>query len=255
MKLLFIGDVVGQGGCELLRTRLHAIKREYGVDMVIANGENSAAGNGILPQSAEHLFKSGVDVITTGNHAFKRREMAELYDNSDCILRPANFGEFCVGKGICIMDFGAYTVAVVNLMGVVYMESLDNPFTTVDKLLDGLRTPNIVVDFHAEATGEKRAMGFYLAGRVSALLGTHTHVQTADEGILEGHTGYITDVGMTGPDDTVLGVRADLAIAKMKTHYPVRFENGDNPCTMHAMVLQIDEKSGKCESIVRIQAK
>ena len=255
MKLLFIGDVVGHGGCELLRSRLSAFKREHGIDLVIANGENSAVGNGILPQSADHLFKSGVDVITTGNHAFKRREMTTLYDTSEFILRPANYGVDCVGKGLCIVDFGAYTVAVINLMGVAYMDNLDNPFTTIDGLLRSLSTPNIIVDFHAEATAEKRAMGFYLAGRVSAVLGTHTHVQTADEQILGGRTGYITDAGMTGPDDSVLGVRPELAIEKFRTHFPVRFENADNSCTMHGVLLLIDDKDGTCKEIVRISTK
>lgn len=252
MKLLFIGDVVGQGGCDFLREHLPAWKREHGVDLVVANGENSAVGNGLLPHSADHLFTSGVDVITTGNHAFRRRESFPLYDSCEFLIRPANYGPEAPGRGVCVVDFGAYRFAVVNLMGVVYLDPLDNPFRTIDRILEDLDTPNILVDFHAEATAEKRAMGFHLAGRVSAVLGTHTHVQTADEQILAGGTGYITDAGMSGPKDTVLGVKPELAIRMLQTHLPVRFENGENACSMQGVLLQIDEKNGKCTEITRI---
>ena len=253
MNILFIGDVTGQVGCDYLAKVLPGIKHKHNVDMVICNGENSADGNGITPKSASFLLNHGVDVITTGNHAFKRPEMSEVFQSSDVIIRPINYGEECIGHGVCEYDFGSFSVAVVNLMGVVYMENLDNPFNTMDRLLSEIKTPNIIVDFHAEATAEKKAMGYYLAGRVSAVLGTHTHVQTADESIIEGHTGYITDVGMTGPIESVLGVKKEIAIERMKTHFPSRFEIAPAPCEMDSVLLTIDNKSGKCTGILRIK--
>lgn len=259
MNILFIGDVTGQVGCDHLAQVLPKLKYEHKVDLVICNGENSAEGNGITPKSAQFLLSNGVDIITTGNHAFKRYEMNELFERSDVIIRPYNYGEGCIGRGVCTYDFGSHSVAVVNLMGVVYMDNLENPFTAIDRVLTGITTPNIIVDFHAEATAEKKAIGYYLAGRVSAVLGTHTHVQTADETILQSpagkpHTGYITDVGMTGPIESVLGVKKEIAIERLKTHFPMRFENAIAPCEMDAILLNIDCKFGTCNKISRIRA-
>ena len=252
MNLLFIGDIVGKEGCDFFAKKLFTIKKEYNIDVTIANGENSAQGNGITKSSADFLFSNGVDVITAGNHAFKRREMTEYYDQMECLLRPANFPDGCVGKGYCVLDMGGYSIAVINLMGVVYMEPIDNPFTVVDKILEEIKTPNIFVDFHAEATAEKKAMGHYLTGRVTAVMGTHTHVQTADEVILGEHTGYITDVGMTGPENSVLGVRTDVAVQKMKSHFPVKFVESTEPCFLNAIVVDFDEKLGKTTKIERV---
>ena len=197
MHILLIGDVVGNSGCCFLQERLPQLKRTHQVDLTIVNGENSAQGNGITKHSMEQLFSAGADIITTGNHCFQRREALSIYEK-ETVLRPLNFPDSCPGHGCTIWDNGPYQVAVINLMGTAYMDPLDNPFTVIEEFLPTLPTKNIIVDFHAEATAEKKAMGHFLTGKVSAVIGTHTHVQTADEAILNHHTGYLTDVGMTG---------------------------------------------------------
>ena len=250
MNILFVGDVVGQKSAEFLIAALPQIKRDNSIEMTIVNGENSADGNGITPYSAGILLE-GADVITTGNHCFRRKEMNDLYETSSVIVRPANLGEN-VGRGYTILDMGKTRVAVVNLIGMAFMESCDNPFHCADRLLPEIDTPNIIVDFHAEATSEKKAMGFYLAGRVTAVIGTHTHVQTADEQILGGHTGYITDVGYTGVRDSVLGVDKDAIIARLTTYYPQKHTYPEGDIMINAAVISIDEKSGKCTGIKRI---
>lgn len=252
MNLLFVGDIVGKDGCEFFAKKLYALKKEYDIDITVVNGENSAQGNGLTKFSAESLFSAGADVITTGNHAFRRREAVELYNQTECLLRPANYPDGCIGHGVCTLDFGHCSVAVINLMGVVYMEPLDNPFTAIDRILSEIKTPNIFVDFHAEATAEKKAMGHYLTGRVTALFGTHTHVQTSDEIILGEHTGYITDAGMTGAELSVLGVDTSIAVQKMKSHFPVRFVESAEPCFLNAVYLKFDEKIGKTTKIERV---
>ena len=252
MDILAIGDVVGSIGCRFLRQRLPAFKKMKGIDLVIANGENSADGNGLTPVSVQFLYDSGVDVITAGNHSFRRKESYELFDSSEYLIRPANFPSSVPGRGSCIVDMGRVQVGVINLMGTIYMESLDSPFDTADRLLADM--PKItLIDFHAEATGEKRSFGYYLDGRVSAVFGTHTHVQTADECVLPQGTGYITDLGMTGPIQSVLGVKPELVIEKMRTKMPVRFALAEGDCKMECALFQIDEKSGKTVSVERIQ--
>ena len=256
MRLLFIGDVVGQGGCEFLMKKLPAYKKENGVDICIANGENSAQGNGVTPFSCKMLYDSGVDFITLGNHSFKRPEVIDYLEKEPTIIRPYNFPEGAPGKGVGVLEKGRFRVAVINLMGTVYMESLDNPFTAIDKALketDGCKT--VIVDFHAEATAEKRSLGFYLDSKVTAVLGTHTHVQTADAQILPKGTAYITDVGMTGPVQSVLGIEPELAIKKMKQHIPVRFSNAEGVYSMNACLIDIDEKTGKATYIKRVVLK
>ena len=190
MNILMIGDVVGSGGCQFLRSKLPAFKRLKSVDLVVCNGENSADGNGITPSSAGYLFDSGVDVITTGNHAFRRREVYDLFESEPFLLRPANFPSSAPGKGFCVVDKGRVQICVANIMGTVYLESLACPFETADRILNSTPEARIsVVDFHAEATGEKRALGYYLDGRASVTVGTHTHVQTADCCVLPGGSG------------------------------------------------------------------
>lgn len=250
-KLLFAGDIVGEIGCEFFAKNIYELKKKKGVDIVVVNGENSAKGNGITKYSSDFLISNGVDVITTGNHSFKRREAMEIY-SSNVILRPANYPDGCIGKGVCEYDLGPYKIAVVNLMGVVYMEPIDNPFTVIDSVLADIDTPNIFVDFHAEATAEKKSMGFYLSGRVTAVLGTHTHVQTADETILDNHTAYITDAGMTGAELSVLGVDKDIAIEKMRTHFPIRFTESKEKPFLNCVIVEFDEKTGKALSIERM---
>ncbi|MBQ5901251.1 MAG: TIGR00282 family metallophosphoesterase, partial [Clostridia bacterium] len=235
MNILCIGDVCGNIGCEHLRRVLPAIKRENQVDFIIVNGENSADGNGILPHSAALLFDAGVDVITGGNHTFRRREIFDTLEENPRLLRPSNMPKTAFGKGYGIYDYGRFSVGVINLLGTTYMESMDCPFREADRILDIMQTEGvkiIIVDFHAEATSEKRALGFYLDGKVSALFGTHTHVQTADEQILPRGTGYITDVGMTGPVQSVLGVKPEIVISKFMDRMPVRFALSDGECEL-----------------------
>ena len=260
MVILAIGDVVGKVGCNFLRERLPKLKRLKGIDIVIANGENSADGNGITKASVDFLFTSGVDVITTGNHSFRRKESYETYDACEYLIRPANYPERTTpGKGITFLDMGKYQIAIINIMGTAYMEpSLACPFETVDKLIAKAEKENakiILVDFHAEATGEKRAMGYYLDGRVSAMFGTHTHVQTSDATILPKGTGYITDVGMTGTVHSVLGVRPEIIISKFKDKLPQRFDLAMGECKMNCVLMEIDEKSGKTLKIEALEIR
>lgn len=252
MNLLFIGDVVGQTGCDFLASQIYKLKKEFNIDFTIINGENSAQGNGITPNSFEQLVRMGADVVTTGNHSFKRREANGLFDEQEYLIRPANFPKGVEGRGYVVVDLCPIKIAVVNLMGTVFMDALDNPFTVIDEILSEIDTPNIILDFHAEATSEKKAMGFYLQNRVTAVLGTHTHVQTADEIILNNHTAYITDVGMTGPELSVLGVESDIIINKFKYHTPQKFTESTNPCFINGVVVSFDEKSGKATNITRV---
>lgn len=256
MRILTIGDIVSKQGCDYLREVLPKLKQEYKADIVIANGENASIGNGILPQTASYIFNCGVDVITLGNHTFKRPEINDYLDENDFIIRPANYHSSASGKGICILDKGRYTVAVINLQGTVYLDNNQNPFDCIDEQIEfakGEGAKIIIVDFHAEATSEKRAMGFYLDGRVSALVGTHTHVQTSDEQILPNGTGYITDLGMTGAYYSVLGISPNIIIQKLKTNLPVRFVNEDGPCTLEGCFFEIDEKTGRTIQIERFR--
>lgn len=252
MRILAVGDVVSTVGCEYLRQVLPALKRELSADAVIVNGENSAMGNGILPQSAQHLWDSGADLITTGNHALKRREIYELFDQDVPLIRPANFHTSAPGQGLYIIDKCFAKIAVINLQGTVYLENNRSPFDTADEQIAFAKEQGcsiIFVDFHAEATAEKRAMGFYLDGKVSAVFGTHTHVQTSDAQILPGGTAYITDLGMTGPLHSVLGIEPALAIQKIRTNLPVKFQNADGKCILEGCVADFDNKTGTALSI------
>ncbi len=250
MKILFIGDVVGKASCEALQSGLHSIKHKLGAEIVIVNGENSAEGNGINPASAGMIFDAGADVITTGNHCFRQKTMEDEWERCGQVIRPANYGESVIGRGICELDRGAYSIAVINLMGTTFMQPLENPFHCIDRILESCTARIKIVDFHAEATSEKRAMGYYLAGRVSAVLGTHTHVTTADEQIIDG-TGYITDVGMTGPKESILGVEKDIIIERFLTYYPKRHRFAEGEIELNGVLLDIDVKTGKCGSIER----
>ena len=236
MRILCIGDVVGSAGCSFLRSKLPALKRFHGVDFVICNGENSADGNGITPQSAQYLFDSGVDALTLGNHSFR--------------VRPANFpSDSAPGRGLVNIDTGRRIITLINLMGNLGVEdALDNVFACVDRLLPQAEGKIIIVDFHAEMTSEKRAMGYYLDGRVSAVFGTHTHVQTSDAQVLPKGTGYITDAGMTGVIHSVLGVKTEIIINRLKTGLPERFEQASGRCSLEGVMFDIDDKSGKCLS-------
>ena len=218
MRVLAIGDVVGKNGTDFLRSKLKKFKKDNLVDLTIANGENSAEGNGITPDSARRLFDGGVDVITNGNHTFRRREIFAFLNEHDRIIRPYNYPSAKTpGKGFCKFTVNNISVCVINILGVAYLESMNLPLEAVDEVLSKCGDCTIkIIDFHAEATAEKRALGFYVDGRASAVFGTHTHVQTSDEEILPSGTGYITDVGMTGVIDSVLGVKKDLSIKRAK---------------------------------------
>lgn len=253
MKLLMVGDVVSTTGCQTVRRILPDLKKQYNVDVVIANGENSAEGNGITPESADYLFQSGVDIITLGNHALRRKQIYSYLEENPNIIRPANFPKNTAGAGYCIYDLGYAQLAVINLCGQVYMEPNNSPFEEIDRLLKTISTKCILVDFHAEATGEKGTLAHYLSGRVSAVIGTHTHVQTADEQIIDGKTGFLSDVGMVGPVNSVLGVDPNCVIRKTITHLPTRFEVAKNPCIFNAAFIEIDSKFGNCATINRIK--
>ena len=257
MRLLAIGDVCGSCGCEEVRRRLPIIKKEKGIDAVIINGENSANGNGITPYSADYLFACGADVITGGNHSLRRKEVFPLLDNNEFLLRPHNLPDAQFGSGYCLVDYGSFLMAVINLSGAIYLERLNsaNPFLAADKLIERANSDGaniIIVDFHAEATSEKRALGLYLDGKISAFFGTHTHIQTADEQILSGGTGYITDLGMTGPKNSVLGVKSDIIINRLRDNDQSKFELADGECIFNACIFDIDIKTGRTTYIERI---
>lgn len=251
MKLLALGDIVGSSGCEFVRKKLAGIKKLYNIDICIANGENSATGNGILPFSADHLFTSGVDFITTGNHVFRRNEIHDYIDERDDIIRPYNMHTSVPGSGVGIIDMRSYKIGVINLIGTAYQNaSYANPFDSLDKALEEIRDCKVkIVDFHAESTGEKRALGIYADSRVSVFFGTHTHVQTADAQILPQGTGYITDLGMCGSANSVLGVESECVIRALKTGLPTKFKTAENDIKLDGCVFEIDEKTGLCLSV------
>ena len=255
MKVLCVGDVVGGAGCRHLQAVLPQIKRKYAVDICIVNGENAADGNGTTPRAADDLFQAGADVITGGNHTYRRPEFMERLDTEDTLLRPANFPGDAIGHGITVVDRGRYSLTVINLLGQVYLEAVDNPFFKLDELLEACHHPKFcIVDFHAEATAEKKALAFHADGRISALFGTHTHVQTADEQILPNGTGFITDVGMTGPSLSVLGVRPEQSVSRIRNKVPVRFQTAEGPCQMDAVLFTLDDATGKTIAVERIRA-
>lgn len=253
MKILFLGDVIGEAGCRVLQKALPDLKRKYKADVCIVNGENSAEGNGITPDSADMLFSAGADVITTGNHVLRRREVYDLLDRQTGVIRPINYHHSAPGVGVYMVDLLRWQLCVINVQGQTYMEPCDNPFDKMDEVLKGISTKLIFVDFHAEATSEKIAMGHYLDGRVSAVVGTHTHVQTADERILPKGTAYMTDAGMCGGKNSVLGVKKELIIGRFINHLPVRHEYDPQDIELCGCLIEIDEKTGKATNIQRIR--
>ncbi len=256
MRILAVGDVCGSIGCEFVHKVLPSLKKEKAIDVVIINGENSADGNGITPFSADYLFSLGADIITGGNHSLRRQEIYDYLDNNDFCLRPHNLKD-APGKGYCLLDLGRTQIAVINLSGKIYLDRLSAtcPFKAADELIEKAKTDGakiIIVDFHAEATSEKRALGLYLDGKVSAVYGTHTHVQTADSQILQSGTGYITDIGMTGPIDSVLGVKKEIIINRLKDNDQSKFMLADGKCMLNGCIFEIDENTGKTVSVERI---
>lgn len=255
MRILFVGDVVGRPGRRAAASLIPQLREEQNLDLIIVNAENSAAGRGIQRDSARQLFEGGADVLTGGNHFFDKADGIEVIDKEPRIVRPHNLPPGTPGRGLGLYEIGDDTVAIINLLGRVYMNPVECPFRTMDRIIDSLgdRARIVIVDFHAEATAEKIAMGWYLDGRVSAVLGTHTHVATADERVLPQGTAYITDVGMTGPHDSVIGVRKEQAIQRMVSALPVRFQVADNDLLLNGVVVEIDPASGRAERIERIR--
>lgn len=253
INLLFIGDVVGRPGRKIISETLASLKEELAIDMVICNAENSAGGVGITPKVAEELFKAGVDCITLGNHVWDRYEAHDLLDSNENILRPINYPEDLPGKGCKVFDLKNFKIGVINTSGRVFLDNVDCPFRKTEKAIEEMvKTTNIIlIDFHAEATSEKLSFAWYFAGRVSAIVGTHTHVQTADECILSEYTAYITDVGMTGPINSVLGIKREKIIEKFLTGFPVKLEVSNNPPKMDAVKINIGF-DGKAHDIIRI---
>jgi metallophosphoesterase (TIGR00282 family) len=256
MKILFIGDIFGEPGRKAVARQVPRFVGERGVEFVIANAENAAGGFGITPDIARELFKAGVDVLTSGNHIWDKKEILDYIDDEPRLLRPANYPKGVPGHGsIVSTSVHGQRVGVLQLMGRVSMPTLDCPFQVgrdeVARLREQVST--IVVDMHAEATSEKMAMGWYLDGSVSAVFGTHTHVQTADERILPRGTAYLTETGMTGPSESVIGIKKEIAIEKFLTQMPRRFEVAPGPCVFSAVMLEVDTGLGKAVSIERIR--
>jgi hypothetical protein len=257
LRILFIGDIVGRVGRHTLAAVLRELVETHDVDFTMANCENAAGGIGITPKIGEELLALGIDVLTSGNHVWDKREAFDFLGSCERVLRPANYPPGVAGRGAGLYTSrGGVAVGVVNLQGRVFMQDIDCPFRTGSELLMELReqTPILIVDVHAEATSEKLALGWYLSKQASAVLGTHTHVQTADERILEGHTAYITDVGMTGPSDSVIGVKKELSIARFVTQLPQRFEAASGHGILNAVLMDIDEGTGAARSIERVVA-
>lgn len=255
MKILFLGDVVGKPGRRVLEERLSELQRSTGADFTIVNGENAAGGRGITPTIADEFFALDVDVITTGNHVWAQSSIAGYLPNNDRLLRPDNYPAGAPGAGVTITrSRRGVPVAVINLQGRVFMPDIDCPFKALDSALEeiGDRARLIVLDIHAEATSEKQAMGWYCDGRATAVLGTHTHVPTADARLLPGGTAYCTDVGMTGPYDSVIGTRPDLALERFLTARPVRFQVASSNLRLAGVLIEADPESGLATSIQQI---
>lgn len=256
MKVLFIGDIMGEPGRRAIARTLHRVVGQHGVDLVVGNGENVAGGFGITPELAQELFDLGLAVITTGNHAWDKKEILDYIKREPRLLRPANYPEGVPGAGSLVVETAAgERVAVLQLMGRAFMPTLDCPFQTARREVARLRreTRAIIVDMHAETTSEKMAMGHFLDGEVSAVVGTHTHVQTADEQILPKGTAYLTDIGMTGPIHSVIGIKKELAIEKFLTQMPRRFEVAAGPALFCAALVEVDAALGKAVSIQRLR--
>lgn len=255
MHLLFIGDVVGSPGRDMVKEYLPKLKEKYRPNITIINGENAAGGKGITEKIYRQFLESGAQAVTLGNHAWDNREIFEFIETAKYLVRPANFPKGAPGKGLVFLKINELEVAIINLQGRTFMNPIDCPFQKADELVEQARarTPFIFVDFHAEVTSEKQAMGWYLDGRVSAVVGTHTHVQTADSRILPGGTGYLTDVGMTGPYDGILGVEKEAVLKRFLTGLPVRFEVPTTGRTqLSAVLLELDRKTGYTKKLEQI---
>lgn len=258
MKILMIGDIVGKPGRHAIKYVLPEVVKKNNIDLVVANGENAAGGSGMTPVICDELLSCGIDVLTSGDHIWKKRDIYDYIDLSSSVLRPLNYPDNNPGKGYTVKQSKKnISVGVINIIGRVFMEATDNPFEKIAGVVKKLQEEVnvIVVDFHAEATSEKIAMGYFLDGKVSALVGTHTHVQTADETILEKGTAYITDLGMTGPFSGVIGRNKNAILERFITQMPTRFEMAENDVRINGVIVDIDEETGKARSIKRVSKK
>ena len=256
ISALLFGDVVGQPGCRALFFNLNSLRKEYNADIVIANGENASEGFGIIPEMAQRFFTSGVDVITTGNHIWQKKEILPYLDSEAKILRPVNYPSGVPGHGYCTIDVKGNSIGIINLQGRKRMGLyLDCPFRSVKKVINKIKSTvsSILVDFHAECPMEKEAMGFYLDGEVSCMVGTHTHIQTCDEKILPKGTGYITDIGMTGPKNSVIGALPEISIKRGLTQIPIKMEISNNDAVIEGVLVTISVENGKAVDICRIR--
>ncbi len=257
IRVLFLGDICGRPGRKVLHKLLPQLIKEERIDFIIANAENAAGGLGIVPRVAEELFSMGIDCLTTGDHFLDKREIRETLKIEPRLLRPLNYPPGVPGQGVGIFDKGGVKIGVINLLGRIFLKVVDCPFQRVKPVLSDIRekTPIIFVDFHAEATSEKRAMGWFLCTQVSAIIGTHTHVQTADEQILSGTTAYITDVGMVGGFDSVIGMEKDKVINHFLYRTPIRFKPSNSDLRLNGVVVEVDRESGRALSIKRIEKR
>lgn len=256
MRILFIGDVVGKSGRQCVKTLLPKLKTNFKPTYIIANGENAAGGFGLNEKAADELFTAGVNLLTSGNHIWDKKDVLQLLPKEDRIIRPLNYPPGVPGKGSYILSVpGKPALGVINAMGRVFMPQTDCPFRRTEEELQHLKeeTNCVIVDFHAEATSEKIAFGYFLDGKVSAVIGTHTHVQTADEAILPKGTAYISDAGMTGPAHSVIGVEVDIIVDKFLTQMPRRFETAKGDSILCGMIIDLDEKSGKATAVQRLR--
>lgn len=256
MKILFIGDIVGKPARNYIKELIPSLRADLNLDFVIANGENAAGGSSITPDTAKDIFNSGIDVVTTGDHVFKKKESRQVLDSFD-VLRPLNYGDLAAGRGFLVKEVAGVKVAIVNLLGRVFMQPVDCPFRAIRDILEDLKTQAkiIFVDVHAEATSEKLALGHFLSGKVSAVVGSHTHIPTADEKIIDDFTAYITDAGMTGSCDSILGREKHQVIERFVTNMPVRFNLAQEDVRMQGVVIEVDSLSGKALSIKRVEYK
>ena len=255
MNVLMVGDVFGDSGRGAVAKLLPRLRQEHAIDFCTVNVENAAGGFGVTPPMARQFLEQGADVMTSGNHIWDKKEIVEYITKENLLLRPANFPAGTPGVGYVTVKAGPHRVAVLNLMGRVFMSAIDCPFRKADEVLPQLHkeTPIVLVDMHCEATSESLAMGWYLDGRVSAVVGTHRHVQTADERVLPGGTAYITDLGLTGPTDGVIGVDRDLIIQRFVSQMPVRFETAKGPAALHGAIIVVDPETGRASDIRRLR--
>jgi len=255
MNVLMIGDVFGESGRAAAVKLIPRLRQEHAIDMCVLNVENAAGGFGVTPPMCRQFLEAGADVMTSGNHIWDKKEIVEYITKENLLLRPANFPVGTPGVGHVTIKAGPHRVAVLNLMGRVFMTPIDCPFRKADDIIPELRkdTPIVLVDMHCEATSESQAMGWYLDGRVSAVVGTHRHVQTADERVLPGGTAYSTDLGMTGPTEGVIGVDRDLILQRFLSQMPMRFEPAKGPAALHGVIIVVDPEPGRASDIRRLR--